>query len=186
VSFYNPRDFTKEKGARVDKRPYSGGPGMVLQAEPILRAVKKAVSKSKKGTKPTIFFLEADGKQFDNEMAGKLAKKVKDIIIISGHYEGIDARVEKILKAKPLSIGPYILTGGELPALIMVDAIARQVEGVLGNFASIEEKRLATSEVYTRPEVFEYEGKKHRVPKVLLSGDHKKIEAWKQSKKKID
>lgn len=184
VSFYNPRDYTLEKNARVDKRPYSGGPGMVLQAEPILRAVKKAMSKCSKKGVPTTFFLEADGKQFDNEMASKLAKKVKDIIIICGHYEGIDARVAKILKAKPLSIGPYILTGGELPALIMVDAIARQVEGVLGNFASIEEKRIATSEVYTRPEVFKYNGKNYRVPKVLLSGDHKKIEEWKKSKKK--
>lgn len=189
VSFYNPRDFTKEKGARVDKRPYSGGPGMVLQAEPVLRAVKKAISKcnlrvTRRPSKPAIFFLEVDGKQFDNEQASKLAKKVNDIIIICGHYEGVDARVSKILKAKSISIGPYILTGGELPALIMVDAIARQVEGVLGNFDSIEEKRTATSEVYTRPEVFEYQGKKYRVPKVLLSGDHKKIEAWKQSKLK--
>lgn len=184
VSFYNPRDFTKEKNARVDKRPYSGGPGMVLQAEPILKAVKKAISKSSKKAKPVVFFLEADGKLFDNELASKLSKKAKDIIIICGHYEGIDARVGKILKAKPLSVGPYILTGGELPALIMIDAISRQVEGVLGNFSSIEEKRVSSSEVYTRPEILEYQGKKYRVPKVLLSGDHKKIEEWKQSKKK--
>jgi tRNA (guanine37-N1)-methyltransferase len=195
VSFYNPRDFTTEKHARVDKKPYSGGPGMVLQAEPILRAVKKALSKCRKlenavetaptkFPKPVIYFLEADGAQFDNEQASKLAKKVNDIIIICGHYEGIDARVVKILKAKPLSVGPYILTGGELPALIIIDAISRQVKGVLGNFASIEEKRVVTSEVYTRPEIFRFEGKNYRVPKVLLSGDHKKIEEWKRSKKK--
>jgi tRNA (guanine37-N1)-methyltransferase len=107
-------------------------------------------------------------------------KKAKDIVLICGHYEGIDARVQKILKAKKISVGPYTLTGGELPALVVIDAVARQIPGVLGRFDSIEEERVSSSEVYTRPEVFMWKGKKHRVPKVLLSGNHAAIDAWKK------
>lgn len=102
-----------------------------------------------------------------------------DVVLICGHYEGIDARVQKILKAKKISIGDYTLTGGELPAMVMIDAIARQVPGVLGKFESIEEERVSSPEVYTRPEVFVWRGKKYKVPKVLLSGNHKEIDAWK-------
>jgi tRNA (guanine37-N1)-methyltransferase len=100
------------------------------------------------------------------------------VIIVSGRYEGIDARVKKAFKMEDVSIGPFVLTGGELPAMLMIDCFARQVKGVLGNFDSLEESRVASPDVYTRPEVFEYKGKKMRVPKILLSGDHKKIEEW--------
>ncbi|OGG44531.1 tRNA (guanosine(37)-N1)-methyltransferase TrmD [Candidatus Kaiserbacteria bacterium RIFCSPHIGHO2_01_FULL_48_10] len=178
VKFYNPRDFVTNKWGKVDERPYGGGPGMVLQAEPFLKAVKKAQGKKKFET----YFFDASGKQFTNADARALARKGKDIILISGHYEGVDARVQKILKAKKVSIGPYTLTGGELPAMLVIDAVSRQVKGVLGTFASIEEERISSSEVYTRPEVLSWKGKKHRVPKVLLSGNHAKIESWKKGK----
>jgi tRNA (guanine37-N1)-methyltransferase len=103
---------------------------------------------------------------------------------VCGHYEGVDARVQKILKAKKISVGPYTLTGGELPAMIVIDAVSRQIPGVLGKFESVEEERVASSEVYTRPEIFIWKGKKYRVPKVLLSGNHAKINAWKTGKRK--
>lgn len=176
VKFYNPRDFTKDKFQRVDRRPYGGGPGMVLEPESILKAVQKALGK-KKGV---VYFFDTTGKQFTNTEARALTKKVKDIVFICGHYEGVDARVQKILKAKKISVGPYTLTGGELPAMLVIDAVSRQIPGVLGKFESIEEERVASSEVYTRPEIFVWKGKKYRVPKVLLSGNHAKIDAWKK------
>ncbi len=177
VKYYNPRDFTKDKHHRVDRRPYAGGPGMVLEAEPFLKAAMKAKGKKTKRVK-TVFFA-TDGKQFTNVMARNWAKKYDDIIFLAGRYEGIDARAPKILKAEKISVGPFVLTGGELPAMIVIDALARQIPGVLGSFESVEEERTASPDVYTRPEVLEWKKKKYRVPKVLLSGDHKKIEAWK-------
>lgn len=178
IKKYNPRDFTKDKHKKVDDKPYAGGPGMVMTVQPILDAVKKATAKN---SKAKVIILSPRGKQFDNNEAKKLAKQ-KDLILISGRYEGIDGRVKKILKATEYSIGPYVLTGGELPALVMVDCISRQVPGVLGKFESLEDQRLTTGEVYTRPEIFEYKNKKHRVPKVLLSGDPKKIAEWRKGK----
>ena len=97
--------------------------------------------------------------------------------------KGIDARIKKVFKMEDVSIGPFVLTGGELPAMLMIDVIARQVEGVLGNFDSLEESRVSTSEVYTRPEVFIHKGKKYKVPRVLLSGHQLKIEEWKKKRK---
>ncbi len=181
VKFYNPRDFTKDKHARIDRPPYGGGPGMVIQAEPVIKAVAKAIG-NKKNVK--IIFLSPSGKQFTNEYAKKTAKNYSDIIIISGRYEGIDARVKRVFKMEEVSIGPFVLTGGELPAMVLIDIISRQVEGVLGNFNSIEERRISTSEVYTRPEVFTFKGKKLKVPRVLLSGHAAKIEEWKGKKRK--
>jgi len=177
--FYNPRDFTKDKHRKVDDKPYGGGPGMVMQAEPILLAVKKALSNKKKAK---VIIFSPSGKKFTNQYASDLSKKYKDIILITGRYEGIDARVKKILKAEDVSIGDYVLTGGELPAMVLADAVSRQIDGVLGSNESIEEKRVAGKEVYTRPEVFIYKGKKYRVPKVLLSGHHKNIEKYRGNK----
>lgn len=179
VSFYNPRDYTKDKWGRVDQKPYGGGPGMVLEAESVLRAAKKAIG-SKKDVE--VIFFDASGEEFTNTKARKYAKGEKHIVMICGHYEGVDARVQKILKAKKVSIGPYTLTGGELPALIMIDAISRQIPGVLGKFESLEEERVSSSEVYTRPEVLKWKGKEYTVPKVLLSGHHANIEKWKKRK----
>ncbi len=179
IKFYNPRDFTKDKHRKVDDSPYGGGPGMVMQAEPILRAVAKARGR-KKNIK--IIMFSPSGKQFTNTYAETLSKKYKDIILIAGRYEGVDARVKKALRAEELSIGPYVLTGGEVPAMVVVDAISRQIPGVLGHAQSLEEKRVASSEMYTRPEVVKYKDKNYKVPKVLLSGDHKKIEEWRKGR----
>jgi tRNA (guanine37-N1)-methyltransferase len=177
IKYYNPRDFTKDKNARVDRKPYGGGPGMVLEPEAVLKAVGKALGK-KKGE---IYFFDRSGEQFTNETARTIVKKkVKDMVFICGHYEGIDARVQKILKAKRISVGPFTLTGGELPAMLVIDAVSRQIKGVLGSFESIEEERVSSSEVYTRPEVFVWKGKKHKVPPVLLSGNHAEIDKWKR------
>ncbi len=179
ISLYTPRDYTTDKHKKVDRKPYGGGPGMVLEAVPILKAVHKAVGR-KKDVK--IIFLSPSGKEFSNAYAEKTIKKYKHVVIIAGRYEGIDARVIKALKAEEVSIGNYTLTGGELPAMVMIDVISRRIPGVLGNTESVEEKRISSSEVYTRPESFTYKGKEYRVPKVLLSGHHKEIEEWREKK----
>jgi len=181
VKFYNPRDFTMDKHRVTDDKSYGGGPGMVMKAEPILKAVRKAIGRKKK---IKIILMAANGRQFTNHYAHKISKNYKDIVLIAGHYEGVDDRVAKILKAEKISVGPYILTGGELPAMVVIDAVIRQISGVLGRRESLEETRTASPEVYTRPEIIEYKGKRYRVPKLLLSGDHKKIEEWREKKSK--
>lgn len=185
VSFYNPRDYSDDKWKRVDQKPYSGGPGMVIQALPTIKAIEKAVSKIKRNAKSKIkiIFFSPGSKEFTTDYAKKTAKKYTDIIFVCGRYEGIDARVKKVFKMEDVSIGNYVLTGGELPAMVLIDCISRQVEGVLGNFNSLEESRVSSHDSYTRPEVFEYKKKKYRVPKVLLSGNHKEIEEWKLKSK---
>ncbi|HMO78645.1 MAG TPA: tRNA (guanosine(37)-N1)-methyltransferase TrmD [Candidatus Paceibacterota bacterium] len=190
VKFYNPRDFVKDKNRRIDQKPYGGGPGMVIQAEPIIKAIEKISNlvfkknKTKKlnsANKIKIIFLTPGGKLFDTNFAKKIVQKTKitDLIIICGRYEGIDERVNKIFKTEKISVGPFVLTGGELPALILIDCISRQIDGVLGNELSREEDRVSSNKVYTRPEILDFWGKKYKVPKVLLSGNHKKIELWK-------
>lgn len=176
VTYYDPKKFTRDKYGRVDRRPYGGGPGMVLEPDGMLSAVQKAMGKKKM----EVIFFATDGAQFDEPMAQKMSKK-KDIVFICGHYEGIDARVQKILKAKKVSMGPFVLTGGELPAATVIDAITRFVPGVLGKAESLEASRVSSPEVYTRPEVLVWKGKKYKVPPVLLSGHHAKIEEWKKS-----
>ncbi|PIQ66224.1 MAG: tRNA (guanosine(37)-N1)-methyltransferase TrmD [Candidatus Zambryskibacteria bacterium CG11_big_fil_rev_8_21_14_0_20_42_18] len=189
VSFYNPRDFTKDKRKRIDRTPYAGGPGMVIQAEPIIKAIEAALKRTTNNRQLTtksntkIIFLSPSGKQFTNQYAEKIAKKHKHVLIICGRYEGIDARVKKVFKTDEISVGPFVLTGGELPATMIIDVVSRQIAGVLGNFDSLEERRISTSEVYTRPEVFKYKGKSYRVPKILLSGNTREIERWKKSRK---
>ena len=176
---WNPRNYTKDKHKKVDHRPYGGGPGMVMTAEPILLAVNKALGRKKIKTKIVIF--SPRGKQFTNALAKEWSKKFESLVLIAGHYEGIDARVKKILKAEEVSVGPYVLTGGEIPAMLVADAVTRQLPGVLGNNQSLEEGRIASPEVYTRPETYIYKGKRLKVPKVLLSGHAAKIEEWKTS-----
>lgn len=200
VHTYALRDYTTDKHRRVDGRPYGGGPGMVMWVDPILNCVevikKKQEAKIKKqndkGSKTTNYkpvtsnyltvIFNAGGDMFTNTIAQKVAKKYTDIIFICGRYEGIDARVKKILKAQEWSIGEYVLTGGELPAMVCIDAISRQIKGVLHDELSLEEKRVASHEIYARPEVYEHAGKKYRVPKVLLSGNHKLIEEYRAKK----
>ena len=183
VKFYNPRDFIKDKkgnGYRpVDDRPYGGGPGMVMRPEPILKAVEK-VLKTIRSKKFLIVNFIPSAEKFTTTEAKKISKKHTDVILICGRYEGIDARMDKILKTKKYSIGDYVLTGGELPAMILVDCVARQIPGVLGKYESLEEERVSCSEIYTRPEILKYKGKNYKVPKVLLSGNHAEIEKWKK------
>lgn len=200
VNFYNPRDFVKDKNGNgfkpTDDKPYGGGPGMVMKAEPVLKAVTKALSKVKPvgrvgGGKKKVLIINfvPSAEKFTTDFAKKVSKKYTDIILICGRYEGIDARVDKILKTKKISIGDYILTGGEIPAMVVVDCVSRQINGVLGKFESLEEERVSSSEVYTRPEILKYpfsnaQGKKsksYKVPKVLLSGHKAKIDEWKKS-----
>ncbi len=182
INVHNLRKWTIDKRKTVDDKPYGGGPGMVLKVEPITK-VLRALGKKKK-TKVILF--SAGGKQFDNVAATELAKKYDRLILICGHYEGVDERVKKIIKDLgfdflEISIGPYVLTGGELPAMVLADAVARQIPGVLGKTESLEEKRLGIGvPAYTRPEIFKFRNKKYQVPKVLLSGDHKKIEEWRK------
>lgn len=211
IKYYNPRDFVKAKKGkiltysdrRVDDRPYGGGPGMVIEALPIIRAIDKAVGKKisnsksqfpnrsqrkniksnkKSSSNVKIIFFSPSGKQFTNGTAEQL-KKYTDIVLVCGRYEGIDARVKKAFPMTDMSVGPYVLTGGELPAMIMIDTITRRIPGVLGHAQSVEEERIASPDVYTRPEVIEYKGKKLKVPKVLLGGNHADIEKWKKGRK---
>lgn len=192
VKFYNPRDFVHGKlkkvwpdgniSSKIDDKPYGGGPGMVMIADPIIRAWESAVKKSKGGKAKTIIFAPG-GKKLDTSFAKSSAKKFDDLILICGRYEGIDARVKKITKAQELSVGDYVLTGGEIPAMIVIDTFSRQIEGVLGKIESLEENRVSSSEMYTRPEIYEFAGKKYKVPKVFLSGDHKKLEEYKRGEK---
>lgn len=180
VSYYNPRAYTTDKHHKVDERPYGGGPGMVMQALPILKAAEKAIGR-KDRKKVKVLMMSPRGSKFDQAYAKKLAAKYSDVVIISGRYEGIDSRVKKILKAEEVSVGDYVLTGGELPALTIIDAVARNIPGVLGTFESLEDERVSSGEMYTRPEVLEYKKKKYKVPPVLVGGNHAEIEAWRQS-----
>ncbi len=202
VSFTNPRKFVSGKykkvwpdgnvSLQIDERPYGGGPGMVMMAEPVIKAVlsiTKKISKDKKTRKVLIINFMPNAKKFDTKKAKGISKKYTDIIMICGRYEGIDSRVNKVIKKEGykienISVGDYVLTGGEIPAMILVDSISRQIEGVLGNFNSREEERVSSSEIYTRPEVLAFNGKKYKVPKVLLSGNHKNIDSWKSKNKK--
>jgi len=186
ILFYNPMSFCKPK-ERVDGRPYGGGPGMVLRPEFFLKAFSKIKilarrNGGKNRNKTKIILFSPNGKKFNTTYAKNSAKKYTDIILISGRYEGIDARVKKICKAEEISIGDYVLTGGELPAMVLIDSISRQIPGVLGKYESLEEERVSSSEVYTRPEKLVYKGKTYKVPKILLSGNHARIDEWKKRK----
>jgi len=187
IKLHNLRGFTKDAHKTVDDRPFGGGLGMVLKVEPIFKAIKKIKQKNKK-TKVILF--TPRGKKFDQKMASKLAK-LDQIIFICGRYEGVDERVAQKIADIELSIGDYDLMGGELPAMVSIEAISRLVPGVLGKPALLKERVTKNGGFleyaqYTRPEVFEpIKGKKWRVPKVLLGGDHKKIEEWKKAHGKV-
>ena len=185
VKYYDIRKFSKDKKhKKVDDSVYGGGPGMVLGIEPLVGAVESAL----KGTSPKktkIILFSASGRQFDNKHAKRLAEKYKDIVLIAGRYEGVDERLGKIFKCEEVSVGPYVLTGGELPSMILIDAVSRQISGVLGKEESLEEMRCGVGvPTYTRPEIFKYKGKSYRVPKVLLSGNHEKINNWREAHRK--
>lgn len=184
---WNPREETTDRHHTVDDRPFGGGPGMLMKADPIIRTLEKILGKAadrKHRPKTTkVFTMDPGGKQFSQSVARSMAK-LKHVVLVCGRYEGIDARVEKWIDGK-ISIGPYVLTGGEIPAIIVVDVVARMVPGVLGHKDSAADETdveagFAEYPQYTRPEMFR--GK--RVPKVLMSGDHKKIAEWRSTKKR--
>jgi len=199
IKAINLRDFTLDKHNKVDDTPYGGGPGMILSAEPIYLALKKndaipfakvdGLTKIKKvfngslSRKKKTVLLSPRGTQFDQKMAEKFSK-LDEITFICGRYEGIDQRVTDNMIDEEISIGPYVLAGGELGALTIIEAVSRLIPGVLGNLESTKDETFSTSEgehpQYTKPA--DYKGWK--VPDVLLSGDHKKIEEWRKKNSK--
>lgn len=177
IEAVNIRDYTLDKHKKVDDYPYGGGAGMVMQAQPIYDAYLAIVEKI--GYRPRCIYLTPQGTLFKQEHAKELAKE-EDIILLCGHYEGIDERVLEEIVTDYMSIGDYVLTGGELPAMVMVDAISRMVPGVLKNQESGEteslEGNLLEYPQYSRPEI--WNGK--AVPPILLSGNHKKVDEWRR------
>ncbi len=200
INFYNLRNFSHDKHKKVDDRPFGGGPGMVLRPEPIFEALESITEESKIPACPSVrrgcscssgrraasgkaqksirtILLSPHGKKFDQKLAKKFSK-FQHLILICGHYEGVDERVRKNIVTDEVSVGDYVLTGGELPAMILIDAIVRLIPGVLGNEASANNdsfnEGLLEYPQYTRPAI--YRGMK--VPDVLLSGNHRRIEAW--------
>ena len=195
VQFYNPRDFSSDKHRTVDSKPYGGGAGMVMMAEPILKAVSALRTFKIQKSKCKIIVLSAKGKQFSQKLAYDWSKKYDQLILISGRYEGIDERVKLALRAEEISIGPYVLTDGEIAAMTVISAVSRLIPGVIRLESLAEESHwnlLLTKEKnapigkgieyphYTRPERIKHKGKSYSVPKILLSGDHKKISEWRK------
>lgn len=184
VKYQSPRDFVDNKWGKVDERPYGGGPGMVMTALPVVKAAKKSLGRAKK---PVIVWFQPGAKAFDNKEADKLAA-CSDVVLVCGRYEGIDERAKTMLKTlgtlKTYSVGEAVYTGGEVPALAIVDAVTRRLPGVLGKDESVEERRVASGEVFTRPETIVFNKKNYRVPKVLQTGNHAKIEEWKKGRQK--
>ncbi len=178
IYLHDLRDYTLDRHRKVDDHPYGGGAGMVMRPEPIFRAVDdiKARAKTKK---PRVILLCPQGVKLEQRVARRLSKE-RHLILICGHYEGIDERVRRRLADEEISIGDYILTGGELPAMVLVDSVVRLIPGVLGdknslNFESFESNLLEYPQ-YTRPAVF----RRLKPPKILFSGDHRKIEKWRR------
>lgn len=183
VKAVNIRDYTLDKHKRVDDYPYGGGAGMLMAVEPVVRtfdAIREDI-KNKTGNeqRPRVIYVTPWGKPFQQEMAREFAKE-ENLVFLCGHYEGIDERALEEVATDFVSIGDYVLTGGELPAMVMIDAISRLIPGVLNNKDSAEYESFAGNLLehpqYTRPEV--YKGRK--VPEVLLSGHHANIEKWKK------
>lgn len=177
IEAVNIRDYTKDRHQKTDDYPYGGGAGMVMQAQPIYDAHASVARRI--GRKPRTVYLTPQGSVFTQDMAKELAGE-EDLVFLCGHYEGVDERALEEVATDYISIGDYVLTGGELPAMVMLDAVARMVPGVLSNEQSGEtesfEGGLLEYPQYSRPA--EWNGKK--VPEVLLSGDHQKIEAWRR------
>jgi tRNA (guanine37-N1)-methyltransferase len=184
VKIYNLRDFSLDKHKKVDDTPYGGGAGMLLSIEPLYRAIKKIKSQNK-NTK--IVLLSAQGKVWNQSLAKKYTKE-KNITLICGRYEGFDERIKNFIDEE-ISIGNYVLTGGELPALTIIDSITRLLPNVLGNeespiTESHSESGILEYPQYTKPQVFKANKKEYLVPDILLSGNHEKIKVWREAKQK--
>jgi tRNA (guanine37-N1)-methyltransferase len=193
---YNLRDFTSDKHKKVDDRPFGGGPGMVMKVEPVYKAIaciKAAIARAGKArAKARVILFSTRGKKF-NAAAAKRLSKYRDLILICGRYEGVDERVARHIADEEISIGDYVLSGGELPALVLMEAVSRHIPGFLGKEESLEEIN-GSFPTYTRPEIFVVDktggkgkgrAKKWSVPAVLLSGDHKKIAEWRRGHDRI-
>ncbi len=182
IEAINIRDFAENKHNRVDDYTYGGGAGMLMQAGPVYGAYNSVVEKT--GKTPRVIYLSPQGQTFSQSMAEEFAKE-EDLIFLCGHYEGIDERVLEEIVTDYVSIGDYVLTGGELPAMVMIDAISRLIPGVLHNDVSAEfesfQDNLLEYPQYTRPE--EWHGKK--VPEILLSGHHANVEKWRRQQSVI-
>ena len=174
IKTHNLRDYAQDKHLTVDQPPYGGGPGMVLMVEPIARAVQNIKTEKK----ARVILFSAGGEKFNQKTAQRLAR-YQQLILICGRYEGVDERVAQKIADEEISLGDFILSGGELPAMMLVEAVARFVPGVLGAKESLETIK-GSYPVYTRPEIFN----SWKVPKVLLSGNHQKIAAWREKMKK--
>ena len=194
VKTHDIRDFSKDKHKTVDDSPYGGGAGMVLMAEPVIKAVSE-VFKNKNRRKIKIVILSAKGKQFDQKTAYSWSRRFDEIFLVCGRYEGIDERVRLALRAEEISVGPYVLTDGDSAATVLVSAISRLAPGFIkteslkeeshwGKIIKNEKAGVLEYPHYTRPDIFEHKGRKFRVPKILLSGNHKKIQDWRFKKRK--
>ncbi|MEK7154435.1 MAG: tRNA (guanosine(37)-N1)-methyltransferase TrmD [Patescibacteria group bacterium] len=196
INTHNLRDWTTDSHKTVDDKPYGGGAGMVLMVEPIMKAVKTLKAKIK-NKKTRVIVFSPKGKKFNQAMARKFSK-LDQIIMICGRYEGIDERVAKYIADDEMSIGDYILFGGEVPAMVIMEAVTRLLPGTVGKQQSIEDesfketkgivkdriKKFLEYPHYTRPEIIKISGKAKKVPEVLLSGNHKKIAEWREKHSK--
>jgi len=179
IQSWNPRDFTTDKHRTVDDRPYGGGPGMLMMVQPLRDAIEAAKQAAREaGHEAKVIYLSPQGRRLDHAGAQELSSSSDALILVAGRYEGIDERIIESLIDEEWSVGDYVLSGGELPAMILIDAVVRFVPGVLGHVLSAEQDSFADGLLdcphYTRPEVLEGEA----VPSVLLSGDHEKIRLW--------
>lgn len=178
ISLYNIRDYTKQNANSVDDYVYGGGSGMLMMAQPICDCYR-AINSDNKNVKT--YYMSPKGKIFNQDMAIDMANE-KEINFLCGHYEGVDERALEIINAEEISIGDYVLTGGELPCMVVIDTLARFIKGVLSNDASTEEESFRNNLLeypqYTRP--IEYEGLK--VPEILVSGNHQKVAKWRLEK----
>lgn len=187
IKTHNLRDWTSDNHKTVDGRPYGGGAGMVMMVEPIAKAVKKI--KTKKG-KSRVVLLSAKGKAFNQKEAQRLSK-YDQIVFVCGRYEGVDERVAKHIADEELSIGNYVLFGGEVASMVVIEAVSRLISGVVAKTESIINESFSDKEAvakehpqFTRPEVFVLNGKKLKVPPVLLTGNHAKIDEWRKKNSK--
>jgi len=178
VGVHDLRDFTSDKHRKVDDKPFGGGPGMVLKTEPILKAVLKLRKQGKKNKKSRVILFSTRGKSLNQKMARRLSE-YDQVIMICGRYEGVDERIAQYAADEEISIGDYVLSGGELPALVTLEAVARFLPGFLGKYESLEDIK-GYYPSYTRPPSVIMNGKARKVPKELISGNHALIEAWRK------
>jgi tRNA (guanine37-N1)-methyltransferase len=177
VQVHDLRAYTTDRHRSVDDLPYGGGPGMVMKLEPMAKAVAEV--RARRGDPTTVILLSPQGRRFTQAEAGRVAS-LPHVVLLCGRYEGVDERVRSLVATEELSVGDYVLSGGELPALVVVDAVSRLIPGVVGDARSVEEdsfsRGLLDYPQYTRPS--EYEG--HKVPDVLLSGHHEEVRRWRK------